>query len=247
VTEIVILGDSHVNALQRAERGWNRGHASGPKFDINRFARIKNGQPLAGITQTEAFERIRRLGPDDVVVSLIGGNEYNVMGLVQHPIPFDYFEPEMAVVAKPDAWLIPTTTLEAEMMQRLDTTIARVRAFREATSARVAHIVPPPPKGDDEFVQSRADSVFNAGNVDGLGVSPAALRLKLWLTQRRLTRRACEAIDVAALSPPTAILTDEGFLAPDFYGQDATHANADYGLYMLDMLAAWAVSPKVLT
>jgi hypothetical protein len=39
----------------------------------------------------------------------------------------------------------------------------------------------------------------------------------------------CQEIGVEVLGPPSGALDEDGFLLPEFYASDATHANPSYG------------------
>ena len=103
-----------------------------------------------------------------------------------------------------------------------------MEALRRATKAKLVHIIPPPPKADNAFIERNHETHF-AEVLPSRGVSPPAFRLKFWKLQTRILIQLCAEIGSEVMMPPARALDAEGFLRPEFYAQDATHANWKYG------------------
>ena len=97
------------------------------------------------------------------------------------------------------------------------------------------HIISPPPKRDSDFIRRYHETRFK-NEIAELGVSPPELRMKLWRMQDRLTREFCEELGIIPMEPIAAALDADGYLLPEYYAQDATHANRTYGMLLLDEL-----------
>jgi hypothetical protein len=223
---IFLFGDSHSHAIQRAIEKRN-GKGQPAPLSAHRLLKVKNGKEI-GDTSFEAFlELVRDLSPEDIVLSMIGGNQHSVYSLIQHPQPFDFFSPDAA--ADVGLETIPYRSLEAVFARGLRRGDGQsLEALRNATSARVVHVIPPPPKADNAFITQYHESNF-ARDLPSLGVSPPQLRLKFWKLQTRVLEQLCAELGVEIMMPPKRAIDEQGFLRPEYYAQDATHGNWRYG------------------
>ena len=101
----------------------------------------------------------------------------------------------------------------------------------------------PPPKADNEAIrrgmQVHADFFTKLASDLGLDpekaqLAPACLRLKLWWLLQQMMRETAERLAVEFWPVSASAMTEEGYLRPEYWGEDATHANAAYGALMLD-------------
>jgi hypothetical protein len=226
--QIVLFGDSHVYAVERAI--YHRNFKKRPiPLTPYRQLKIKGGKQLGDLSFDAFLTLIKGLGPDDVVLSMLGGNQHSVYSLVQHPLPFDFFEPGAGNDVEKGSHVIPYRLLERVFAEGIRNSDGQgIARLRRSTAARVVHIVPPPPKADSTYIRQHHETVF-AENILAQGVSPASLRLKFWKLQTRILEALCRAAKVEVLLPPAIALDKDGFLAPKFYANDATHANSAYG------------------
>jgi hypothetical protein len=227
-SKILLFGDSHVYAVERAI--YHRNFKRWP-IPLTAYRRLKEkgGKQLGDLRFEGFLDLIKTLEPHDIVLSMIGGNQHSIFSMVQHPQPFDFFDAESPAVVEPGAQIIPYRIIEelfAEGIRRGD--VECIATIRRSTAARVVHIIPPPPKADNAYIQQYHEAVF-ATDIASRGVSPASLRLKFWKLQTRILERSCREAEVEILLPPAATLDEGGFLAPKFYAKDATHANPAYG------------------
>lgn len=181
---------------------------------------------------------VRGLSPTDVVVSAVGGNQHAVFSTIQHPQPFDFVEPG-AAVAEVDsaAELIPYRTLYGyfkEVLRAGDG--ATLSAIRNSTQACVAHLLPPPPKRDNAFIEKHHDTRFAAEGIADLGVSNPELRMKFWKLQNRALKEICSDLGIITVPPPAAACESDSFLDRRCYAGDATHANVRYGEFLIEDL-----------
>ena len=234
--EILLFGDSHSEAIFQAA-ALRKKRLKPSLVEVHRTRRQK-GEIFIGDTSLEEFLKLASgLGKDDVVVTMIGGNQHAVFSTIQHPVRFDVIEPGMtADDVAPGAEIIPYRMVSSAIDSYL-----RVRdgpsltALRDATSARLILIVPPPPKRDGDFIRNYHETRFKH-DIAELGVSSAELRMKIWRMQRNLLHAFCGELNVEAMDPPKDTVDADGYLLPKFYANDATHANRDYGLLLLDVL-----------
>ena len=97
----------------------------------------------------------------------------------------------------------------------------------------MVHIIPPPPKGDNDFIQQYHESLFANEGISTNGVSSPALRMKFWKLQTRVLEDVCKEMGVDLMMPPAASRDPDGFLIKNCYARDATHGNSDYGELIL--------------
>ena len=230
---ILLFGDSHAYAVQRAiEKREGKGRTAPVK--AHRLAKIKNGKQQGDTTFEEFLEIVSALGPDDIVLSMIGGNQHAVFSTIQHPQKFDFMEPCVSGRTEAGAEVIPYRVLASFFERGIRNRDGKsLEALREATVARIIHIIPPPPKADNAFIQQYHESVFANEGITAHGVSPPQLRLKFWMLQKRVLETLCAELKIEVMLPPVGALNQDGFLASEFYANDATHANHFYGELLL--------------
>jgi hypothetical protein len=238
VGQLFIFGDSHTIAIKKAlgARDAADRRIAGIEPVIDVFTKVKAGVQLEGVTEQEVAEHLSGAAPGATLVAVVGGNQANSVGMIQHPEPFDFIDPDY-----PDAPLregavcVPYRVIAASLafsIRGKDFTL--LEKMRQAFGGRMFQLAPPPPKADGAYVLRHAESVFRAGDMS-LGISPAPLRLKLWRAQVRESSRILAEAGITMLPPPQSALTPDGYLAEPFYG-DATHGNALYGEEVLGML-----------
>lgn len=231
---IVILGDSHTDAFKRFLKR-NRS-VFGEQFTIEayRYTQIKNDKQIGDLTTEQIEELLFTLSADDLVISTIGGNQHQVMSLVQHPIPFDIFVPNSnaqtvqfnVVIPYNQFWDVFESGLRGRDGQRL-------QHLRKHSQSQIIHLAPPPPKEDEAHILKRHETAFIQAGITDKGVSPASLRLKIWQLQINVLDKLTKEYDVKFFLPPKETLSSNGYLDPLYYAEDATHANIDYAELVL--------------
>lgn len=232
---IFVFGDSHTRAIRqaassRADRLLEMGFA----IEAHWMLSARADRTLGDLGLDDAVVRVSQLGPDDVVAITLAGTLHNIIGLVQHEVPFDLMSKASCDVAHNSGRvIIPRRVIEAffEARIRRGDAISKLRA---AAAGRVVHLATPPPKGDDGFIAAMT-ARYRDKVVAEAGITPANIRLKLWELEMELVQRVCAGWGVGFLPPPPGTQED-GFLAPEYYGNDATHANVSYGNRVLDQL-----------
>lgn len=235
--KVLIVGDSHVYAIKAAvEKTADRHPAF--EFVALRLSTEKNGQRIGDIDLAELLTGAAELRPNDALVTTLRGNQYNTMGLMRHPRPFDIKVPGFADL--PDESyeeLIPCATAAAHMADSLRRGYGKHLArLRKVSSAPVLCLCVPSPKEDEEHIMNGAEAYFRDAGIADIGVSPAPLRLKLWELQRRALEDFCSELNITFLANPPGTRDVIGYLDRSYYANDATHANAGYGALVLDQL-----------
>lgn len=232
---ILLFGDSHTYAVQRAiERRKTKGVETA--IQAHRLLKTKNGIVMGDTSFEDFLALVATLGETDVAVSMIGGNQHAVFSTIQQPRAFTFMVPGDEG-AQASAELIPYRALA----QHFDAGIRgrdgkSLEALRKATRARVVHLQSPPPKRDNDHILKHHETRFAAENIADLGVSAPELRLAFWRLQANLLEQLCAELGIKVLPPPAAAMDTDGFLAPEFYANDATHANPSYGELVLQQI-----------
>ena len=214
------------------------GHEAALDFQVFRLAKLKNGKPFGDIPLDKACKQVSNLGPDALVVCAFGGNQHSVLSLVQQPRPFDFTLPGEPFSLAPGAELIPFHAIRMLLAGSLTAEFSKVMALQEAAHGPVVQLPPPPPKADEAHILRSVETYFVEQGLTRHGVTPAAIRLKVWRVQIMILRELCGKAGVILLPNPPETLTPDGFLAPEFYAKDATHANRRYGQSVLNQIAA---------
>lgn len=224
---ILLFGDSHAHAVQRAiAKREGKGHSA--PISAHSLLKEKNGIRVGSTSLEKFLKLIRGLGPEHVVVSMIGGNQHAVYSTIQHPRPFDFFTPE-GDVAEAAGEIIPYRAIEDVFEYGLRKGDGRmIEEVRAATKARVVHVLPPPPKKENAHILKHHETIFRE-DLPQRGVSSPELRLKFWKLQSRILKKLCKEFQVEVMAPPKRAVDEEGFLRPEFYANDATHGNWRYG------------------
>lgn len=232
-----IVGDSHTYAIQVAlKKGWTP--PPGIELTARWLMRAKNNGFVGDVTFEAVLEECAALQPTDVIVSAIGGNKHAMISLIQHPEPYDVLSARRDPDSfEPGAELIPSAVFKSYLdIQLGKTDYPRVMSLREAGVQRTLHLAPPPPKANVDHILSGAESVFAAWGIREKGVSPALLRQSIWDLQFEATRENLEPRGVEVVPPPPGTQEPEGYLLPEYYSTDATHANAAYAARVLDQI-----------
>lgn len=225
--KVLAIGDSHVGALKEALADFA---PEKTVWTALRLSKIKGGRDIGDLSLAEAILQVRGLGPDDAVVCAVGGNQHQAISLIRHPRPFDFALPGEPFTPAPGCETIPYRAVEALFVEGLrEGDFNRIMKLRDAAQGEVIQLAPPPPKQDEAHILRSLDTYFIEKGLVELGVADPAIRLRMWRLQMKVLGDLCAEGGVTLLPNPPETLTSEGFLAPDYYAQDATHANSAYG------------------
>lgn len=174
--------------------------------------------------------------PTQLFVSMIGGNEHNVLCLVNDLRPFDFILPEAPELSTgPQAEIVPAGLVWAELKRRLAERFALIAAYRAVAKGRMVHVESPPPVPSAAFIQAQPDTFGALLTVRG--AAPALFRYKMWRLHSALYREACTELGIEFLPAPREMLDAQGMLVEPAW-ENATHANELYGRHVLAQLAA---------
>lgn len=231
VREITFVGDSHTDAIRAALVSGLVSAPANLRLLVKR--RINPQKPsIGGDIHEDAIpgfaERARQA---DLIVLQLRGNQFNTLCLLQHPVPFDFEirHPDIAPELH-DVVLIPNALLRDYFDQTLKAGYGKVlKDIAERSNATVYCLAPPSPKRDHTFIIQNAEKVFKSLDIGRVGVTPASVRLKMWIMQNQSLEALCESLGIRFLWMPPGTTDDHGYLLEEYYARDATHGNAAYG------------------
>ena len=180
------------------------------------------------------------------VVLLWSGNEHNASFLLRDPVPFDLVldQPGLAETER-GALVVPRGLIAASFESALRDLESSVGLLVASGARRVIVLETPPPKRDldslrgvvlqSEFWRERCAALGQSPDLPDF--SPARLRLKLWSVLMDTVRALAIAAGGETLRLPGDVLDADGFLLPQYWAPDLTHANAAYGRRVVAFLA----------
>ena len=225
---IAVFGDSHSVALLRAQQYSKRTHQY-EHIRVSRLRKEKDGKPVGDTSLADFCREIREFDSRDLVFSAVGGNQYAMVSTVRPAVDYDFLETPADEISD-GAQLVPFRALAGFIESGIRETIGPVlREIRSSTEARVFHLVPPPPKQDNEFVAAHSEGYFAREGLQDFGPTRPDLRLKCWKVQLSCLKSLCAELAIGLVTPPEKCVTPEGYLEPTCYAKDVTHANRRYG------------------
>jgi hypothetical protein len=225
--KILLLGNSHCQAVKNSEKS-----LEGVEIQ---WLKAKPGARFGDLEVPAAIERVTALRETYCLFVMHLGALHNVIGLLNHDKPFSLLA---GLDAGDSAQMIPANTLRKFMMDRVKAG-KLLSQFDRSARCPIAHVMPPPPKVDLAFMET-STKVYHGKPVSEYKISPPHRRLALWKMEQDVLEEFLDSIGVRHIAPPMGTMTEDGFLAPDYYARDATHANSAYGARVLDQMRQFA-------
>lgn len=108
--------------------------------------------------------------------------------------------------------------------------------LKEKSKCNVVHLIPPPPKESNEHILKHHEAHFSNNGILDFGVSDPIFRNKVWNIQVDALKIIADEWGFELIYPPPEAVNESGFLGVDYYANDATHANAEYGALIIKQL-----------
>lgn len=188
------------------------------------------------------WNAVIRVCRNKYVAILWTGNQHLSRFLVNLDEPFDVVcstSPELPI--DETVQLVPEEVFRELFTQGFDELREVVRGIKRSSAIPLI-CGTPPPKGDDNFLRSvifREQKFQRIAEANGMTqetipLSSPLLRYKLWLILQETYADVARSEGVQFIPAPSSAQTPEGYLDLKYAQQDATHANSDYGLLMLE-------------
>lgn len=243
--KLLAAGHSHLSSIRLANIELKNGGELPKGFD-SYFMRLGHSsfrdflKPGTGRWNRELSDTIKRRlkfvvnreKPDAIALSVMG-NEYNSTILLRHPQHFDFMSPFGPDVIDPDAEVIPFSAINSYVDRLVNNNaFLWVNAFVDVFDGPIMIMAPPPPILDEDHIMSFPGTF--ADRARKFGVNTGSIRVKMW-------RVYCEALkarvyeinreNVQFVDQPEPIFDEAGGLAQEFWQEDPTHANVEYGKF----------------
>ena len=247
---LLLIGHSHLYAivggcehlgLDRARYGWIY------VWRIEEALHREGEAPILEALAKQCDDMVRRLlgvGSEGTLADLIreaglvvllslGGNEHNVVGLVNTGGSYDFFLPGEDEPPRSGSTLVPFGAVRTQMERQTGYVRAMLDRLVELTGGQLACLEPPPPIRDGNFVFAHLDAWFRQTYGDQVAINPAELRYKLWRLRGMVFQAQCSRRRVPYVQVPPELVEAGRYLHPDMIAGDATHANARFGSAMI--------------
>lgn len=264
---IIVIGQSHVRALLDGYETLAREHQGPPEGVEAAFVVSRPDRVVLATWKTDGFVRgkpkkslldvVASWDPTRVVLAW-GGNQMNLRALVATDRPFDVLlpssNPEMPL--DPGIELIPCSVVDSFVRQRLEGNDTLRELIAEcAHRTRPVGMLVPPPSVPERAVRERLGDEphfikvleYLQKDASDVPIVPDQVRQRLWTLMAATYRSFAVGNGLDVLEPPADAIDGNGMLASDYWGRDATHANAAYGATTLRNVFDWATTDSTPT
>jgi hypothetical protein len=240
--EIIITGHSHCFCMGVTPTGELR------------FERIENDVPgVFGVmggwdgSRNDAYwEFVAKHAQNKRIVILWAGNQHNSGFIFANEETFDFVSnPKDSKSLSNDKTIVPKSVLEQLFKSSLGGLPRVLEILKKGKPHDIILLETPRPKGDGDFIlpfiKSSAHFVELATksgiDIENLSISSLGFRLKLWRVIQSQLADVAMSQDVTYMRIPEQFHTEEGGLKREFWANDVTHANSNYGKAMLKCIA----------
>lgn len=236
--ETLVFGRSHTRALRHA---WKARLEAGETEGLNlRFLDLRREEwqpPVVDGVYNEKIQAELARPRLRLIVSLIGGNDHNYLGIFNRQVRFDFGSPEAPELPpQTEAPFVRTIFVRSDLERRLAPTLDLLRLLRRSTSLPIVQLESPPPIPCADHIAKYPLGFEKA--IPEFGVAPASLRYKLWRVHSAIVREACEAARIRFVPAPRSMQDADGMLIREAWADDSTHGNAFYGERLCRQLLA---------
>jgi len=236
---VVLAGHSHTIAISRHPNG-------GPAPELIKIDRFDRLYALVGPwpRDEQYWDELERLAKTSSIALQWGGSEHS-KHLFQSNPPFDFVPRNLTNLPVEETFaIIPDEVIRADfesMIGQLDRLLA---GLRSVCRYNVFVLGSPPPKPDESFLRARLEKEpFFIGLLEQIGFTVEnvkftrpMIRLKLWHTLQELFAEAAARHGAHFLPVPASVKDAIGFLAPQHWAGDVTHADFQFGDIMANKL-----------
>jgi hypothetical protein len=224
----ILIGHSHVAAIAEAACSVQ------VSLDVISFWQEPDALRRTGSHLDFRASLFDRLAFAPYVLSAIGGGAHSVLGLVEHPEPFDFVLPTAPdLPLDTGRRLIPIDGMYAAVAEQNAEYEEILRLLVRTAKVVVAHLEPPPPLADADLIRPFVPWALFPDQPRE--VTPRWVRYKIWRLQCEWTAKTCGKLGVRYVPCPADGMTQDGFLHPDLT-HDGIHANGGYGRLVLQQL-----------
>ena len=230
----LVLGMSHVTAISggipesdREKVKFYKLTANDIELDVDELER-KFGE------LNSSNDRADVQGETSLFLSILG-NTYNVLGLIENPVPFNVHGCSQET-GNIERTAIPKEMMRDHFLSRLNPWIKNIQIICERFAHFQIYMICSPPPGECAEHIKKFPGFFK-GSLD-MGIAPAGLRKNLYELQTEIFSDNCKKLGIPIIDPPQQALCEHGFLKEEYRNNDPTHANAKYGALVWEQMKA---------
>jgi len=249
----ILIGESHYAAIATAaqetlaftpeKRGCDLIFFDAWKHSLRYpFTVETDGQTVLNPDMAQSISTIAYNYDKVELITVLGGGHHLALTLLDNGHPMDVILPDRPDLSlRDDATLVSVDFAKAIFLQLIATPFTSLACLKAAfPELPFAQIECPPANGDDDYVRSHLGNYFEANyspeQLDA--ISSPAQRYKFWKLQSEMYADKCLELGIDYMRVPEPAISADGFLKPEHFGSDSTHANAAYGRIILDTIEA---------
>jgi hypothetical protein len=178
-------------------------------------------------------EHIRNAGL--LLLLVLGGNEHNVMGMVNTGGDYDFLLPGETGPLRSGSTIVPLGAVRTQMERQTAYFRDMLDRINGLAGDRIACLEPPPPIRDSQTILAKLDPYFRETYGDRISINPPEFRFKLWRLRCMVFQARCARHGIPYIAVPPELMEDGRYLHADAIAGDATHANAKFGATMVQI------------
>lgn len=232
----IVIGESHVACIENAALKYP---ALLPGLEVHRLSSPRRPNLPGTISIDCAEAKLKELPSNRPTFLYMMGTYHNIIGLLRTEPDFDFLFSSTETDFNSYSVIVPRAIISQIFKEHLSKSASAIRLSR-AAPGRVYLLGTPPPKCSNEFIMNKFESMvkkqYNGKNVPEVGINRPELRLKFWKIEQQELRSWCKDHDIQFIPSPLLAQIEGGFLREEFYGDDATHANVEYGKLWIESI-----------
>ena len=232
----VVIGQSHSAAISQALASDNQ---RAKEISVYRLADSKRPFEQDTISLNTAARIVEDLPAGMPVFLSVLGTYHNILGLLRSGPDFDFLLDPDEHPASDSNVRVPHRAL-ASAFEGVFEEAKPIRTISAAAKSTVYLISAPPPKRSNDFILEhllrQKKQSYRGTTIVDVGVERPVSRLKLWQLEARLMKSWAENQGMSFIPAPPPACDCDGFLRPEFYHADATHANDRYGTLVIQQI-----------
>jgi len=187
------------------------------------------------------WEQLKAKSAGTRIALVWGGNEHNLNYFFQSRQPFDFVSRHVSSLAYSFNIIPRRKVRERFNTSGLDKLRSVLADLAKSSVGSISVIGTPPPKKDNEQLRKILINEpvflewikFMGEDLDTVKITPPHVRLKLWYLLQEMLEESAHEVG-GKFIPVLAEAQDEaGYLRPEYWYHDVTHANRLYGGLML--------------
>jgi len=230
MSRTLIIGHSHVECVKKAIQATHCDQVSA--INIRRISNSDSPQLII----KEIRKTVKDLTPDSICLC-IGGNEHNILTIMEHPIPFSVGDREsgqLPTVKDKDRWFIPYHVMLDNMRHKVNRHLPLATAiYEEFPGSARFHFPPPPPIANWEHIKNNP-GMF--GEKLHLGGGNNEIKRAVYEIQLNAFDELYQGLSAKRIYIPQTLTSEDGFLLEEYYSDNPTHGNKAYGSVMLEAI-----------